>query len=326
MKPADSLPRLSVLVPAYGVAHLVGDALRSLQAQTRGDWEAIVVDDGARDDVEGALAPFAGDPRIRLLKTGNGGLSVARNRAVAVARAEWVSLLDGDDLYEPHYVRTMLAAIEHRPEVDFLTSDATYFGADRAGRLFSHYNRQSGPLTLGSVLRRDFNVFVGCTIRRAALRAIGGFDPGLRTAEDLDLWVRLLAGGYRGAYLPEPLVRYRRRAGSLSSDSRAMAAGTRAAYEKFVGLLAARPEQADARHVLARLDTEQAWQDGEALILEGKAGHGLTLMAGSERRSLRWQVAMPVMRRFPALARPLLQARHWLPRPRDRRRQAMSPK
>ena len=97
-----------------------------------------------------------------------------------------------------------------------------------------------------------------------------------------------------------------------------MAAGTRAAYEKFVGLLAARPEQADARHILARLDTEQAWQDGEALILEGKADRGLTLMAGSERRSLRWQVAMPVMRRFPALARSLLQARQWLPRPRYR--------
>jgi len=318
MKPADSLPRLSVIVPAYGVAHLIGDALRSLQAQSRPDWEAIVVDDGAPDDVAGALAPFADDPRIRFLHTENGGLPTARNRAIAMARADWIALLDGDDAYEPDYVHTMLAAVERQPGVDFLTSDATYFGADRVGQRFSHHHSQSGALTLGGVLRREFNVFVGCTIRRDAVEAIGGFDQELRTAEDLDLWVRLLAAGYRGAYLPEPLVRYRRRPGSLSSDGRAMAAGTRAAYEKFVGLLAARPEQADARRILAGLDTEQAWQDGETLILEGKADHGLTLMAGSERRSLRWQVAMPVMQRFPALARPLLQARQWLPRPRYR--------
>lgn len=318
MMPADSPPQLSVIVPAYGVAHLVGEALRSLQAQSRGDWEAIVVDDGARDDVEGALEPFAGDPRIRLLKTDNGGLSAARNRAMAIARAEWIALLDGDDIYEPHYVRTMLAAVERSSEIDFLTSDAVYFGADREGQRFSRFNLQSGPLTLGSVVRRDFNIFVGCTIRRDAIRAIGGFDPALRSAEDLDLWVRLLAAGYRGGYVAEPLVRYRRRAGSLSSDGRAMAAGTRAAYEKFVDLLEARPEQADARRILARLDHEQAWRDGESLILKGHARHGLRLIGEGERRSLRWQVAMPMMRLFPALARPMLQARQWLPRPRCR--------
>jgi len=316
--PLSSVPSLSVIVPAYGVAHLVGEALRSLQAQSRGDWEAIVVDDGAWDDVGGALKPFAGDPRIRFLQTGNGGLSAARNNAMAIARAEWISLLDGDDVYEPDYVRTMLAAVERDPAVDFLTSDATYFGADRQGERFSRYHLQSGPLTLASVLRRDFNVFVGCTIRREAIRAIGGFDPALRTTEDLDLWVRLLAAGYRGAYVPEPLVRYRRRAGSLSSDTRSMMAGTRTAYRKFVGLLDARPEQEDARHVLARLEDEQAWQDGEDLIFEGDAHRGLTLMEGVERRSLRWQVAMPMMRLFPALARPMLRARQWLPKPRCR--------
>jgi glycosyltransferase involved in cell wall biosynthesis len=318
MKPADSPPHLSVIVPAYGVAHLVGEALCSLQAQSRPDWEAIVVDDGAPDDVAGALAPFAGDPRIRFLKTGNGGLSAARNRAIALARAEWIALLDGDDAYEPDYVQAMLAAVERHPAADFLTSDATYFGADRVGQRFSHHHPQSGALTLGSVLRREFNVFVGCTMRRDAVAAVGGFDQGLRTAEDLDLWVRLLAAGYRGAYLPEPLVRYRRRPGSLSSDARSMAAGTRAAYEKFAGLLAGRPEQEDARRMLARLDTERAWQDGEALILAGKAGRGLTLMGGAERRSLRWQVAMPVMRLFPILARPMLHMRQWLPGPRYR--------
>jgi len=316
MNRASSLPQLSVIVPAYGVAHLVGEALLSLQAQSRHDWEAIVVDDGAQDDVEGALQQFAEDTRIRLLKTTNGGVALARNRGVAVARAPWVSLLDGDDIYDPYYVETMLAAVEREPTIGFLTSDATYFGADRQDELFSRYHSQSGPLSLSRVVRREFNVFVGCTIRRDAIDAIGGFDPRLRTVEDLDLWVRLLAAGYRGAYVPRPLVRYRRRPGSLSSDARSMVAGTQIAYEKFSALLEGRPEQNDAKHILAQLDDERAWQDGEDLIMEGDSHRGLTLMRGSERRSLRWQIAMPVMRFFPILARPMLRARRWLPKPR----------
>jgi glycosyltransferase involved in cell wall biosynthesis len=316
MKPAGEVPLLSVLVPAYGVAHLVGDALRSLQAQSRGDWEAIVIDDGAPDDVEGALRPFAEDHRVRFLKTENGGLSVARNRAAAAARAPWVSLLDGDDVYEPHYVASMLAQGERDPTIGFLTCDATYFGDDRQGRRFSSYHSQSTPLTLRAVVRRDFNVFVGCMIRRDAFVSVGGFDPSLRSVEDLDLWMRLLAAGYRGALLPEALVRYRRRVGSLSSDSRSMTAATRHVYAKLVATLGDRPEREDAQRILTQLEREQIWQDGEDQILAGNIRQGLTLMKGAEQRSLRWQIAMPMMRLFPALAKPILRARASLPEPR----------
>jgi glycosyltransferase involved in cell wall biosynthesis len=315
MKPAGEVPLLSVLVPAYGVAHLVGDALRSLQAQSRSDWEAIVVDDGAPDDVEGALGPFADDHRIRLLKTDNGGLSVARNRAAAIAHAPWLALLDGDDIYQPHYVATMLAQAERDAALGFVTCDATYFGDDRQGQRFSSYHRQSGPLTLRAVVRRDFNVFVGCTIRRDAFLSVGGFDPALRSVEDLDLWMRLLAAGYRGALLPEALVRYRRREGSLSSDSRSMAAAMRQVYAKLVATLDDCPERDDAQHILGRLEREQIWQEGEDQILAGNIRQGLTLMKGAEQRSLRWQIAMPMMRLFPVLAKPMLRARASLPEP-----------
>ena len=74
-------PRVAVIVPAYGVAHLVGEALGSLQAQSLTDWECVVIDDGAPDDVAAAVAPFLGDSRIRFLATGNHGVSAARNTA-----------------------------------------------------------------------------------------------------------------------------------------------------------------------------------------------------------------------------------------------------
>lgn len=312
----QSDPLISVIVPAYGVAHLVGEALSSLQAQSFVDWEAIVVDDGAPDDVAGAWAPFAGDPRIRLLLTDNGGVAIARNRAFAESRGTYIALLDGDDAYEPAYLATMIAAIALRPEVGFVTCDATYTGlADRAGQRFSAFHPQSGEITLARVMRQEFNVFTACMMRREALNAVGGYDPTLRAVEDLDLWIRLIAAGWQGMRVDEALVRYRRHAGSLSFNTRAMVSASRRVWEKMIIELAGRPEEAVARALLADIVKLQRWTDGESLIKAGEVSRGLDLMYGTGRASLRWRVAMPLMRMFPGLAVPLLKIRAHLPEP-----------
>src|SRR5689334_15629547 len=119
--PDTAAPAVSVIVPAYNVAHLLGETLASIQAQTRGDWEAIVIDDGSPDDVVSVFTRFAHDPRFRLLRTDNGGLATARNRAIAAARAPLVALLDGDDIYAPDYLERMLPAIEADPSLGFVS-------------------------------------------------------------------------------------------------------------------------------------------------------------------------------------------------------------
>jgi glycosyltransferase involved in cell wall biosynthesis len=312
-------PQISVIVPAYGVAHLLADALGSLQAQSHADWEAVVVDDGAPDDVEGALRPFAGDPRIRFLKTGNAGPSAARNRAIAQAHAPLVAFLDGDDMYEPAYVEKMLAAFARAPHCDLMTCDATYFGAsERAGRRFSEFHPQRGEATLARVIRREFNIFIGSTVRREALATVAGFDEGLRSSEDLDLWLRLLVAGYRCGLVAEPLVRYRRRPGSLTTDVGTMLATGRRVYSQLAERLAGRPEQQDALAMLAALRAQYDWSEGERLILQGDTRTGLALLQGADQRSLRWRIALPVMRVFPGLARPMLRLRPSLPEPSPR--------
>src|SRR6187455_620667 len=91
--PIARAPRVAVIVPAYGVAHLLGEALDSLRAQSFTEWECVVVDDGARDDVAGAVAPYLVDRRIGFLATDNRGVSAARNRAVLETSAPYVALL-----------------------------------------------------------------------------------------------------------------------------------------------------------------------------------------------------------------------------------------
>src|SRR5690606_21865301 len=105
-------PRVAVIVPAYGVAHLLGEALDSLLAQPMPDWECVVIDDGAPDDVAGAVAPYLAARRIRFLATANHKLPGARNRAITASTAPYVALLDGDDLLRPDYLQRMTEALD----------------------------------------------------------------------------------------------------------------------------------------------------------------------------------------------------------------------
>jgi len=309
-RPVLPVPAVSIIIPAYGVAHLVGEALRSVQAQTREDWEAIVVDDGAPDDVAGAVAPFlAADPRIRLLQTDNGGLATARNRGIAAARADRIALLDGDDRFRPGYVEKMMAALDADPRLGFVTCDAVFFGmADREGRRFSDYEPQVPPITLEKVIERQFNVFGLSTVRREAIDSVGGYEGSLRSSEDLDFWVRLLAAGWPAGYVAEPLCEYYRRPGSLSANAVGLARSNVAAYERFVALLAGRPERAAAERRLTIQRRKLALEEGEELCLSGRSAEGVRMLhaADAHLQSPRWAMAMRAMRLFPPIAGPLI--------------------
>jgi glycosyltransferase involved in cell wall biosynthesis len=301
-------PAVSVIVPAYGVAHLLAETLASIQAQTRGDWEAIVIDDGSPDDVVSVFTRFADDPRFRLLRTDNGGLATARNRAIAAARATYVALLDGDDVYEPTYLERMLPAIEADPCLGFVSCDAVNFGEGLRETRYSARYCLTGPVTLERVLSRDVVIVVAAILRRSALEAVGGFDAGLRAVEDLDLWIRMLTAGWRGAIVPEPLVRYRRRAGSLSSSEQRLLVASCAVYAKAADRLGG-----DARRIaearLAVCEEQLRWLEGEARVRRGDVAGGLPLLRGAERRSPRWRLALAIMRRDPGLVGWLLRRR-----------------
>lgn len=315
----EAPPAVSVIVPSWGLAHLVGETLDSLIAQSFTDWEAIVVDDGAPDDVAGAVAPYAAaDGRIRFLPTVHGGLPAARNRAIAVARAPLIALLDGDDLYRPDYLARMVAAIEADPALGLVSCDAVFTGQpSREGRRFSDYMPQVGEPTLEAVLARRFNIFIAAILRREAIAAAGGFDEHMPSAEDFDLWVRVLEAGWHATHVAAPLAVYRRRAGSLSSSTLRLRRATLDVYERAATRLAGRPEAQVARAMAERMRAEAGWVEGEDLVIAGQTGAGLDLLHRwrADRRSRRWRIMMPVFRAVPVLARPVL---------RWRRRQEMA--
>ncbi|KLI65041.1 glycosyltransferase family A protein [Aurantiacibacter marinus] len=307
-------PRVAVIVPAYGVAHLVGEALASVQAQTMDDWECVVVDDGAPDDVAGAVAPFLADSRITFIETENGGVSAARNRAIAHTSAPLVTLLDGDDMLRPDYLATMTAALEAEPDARLVTCNARIFGAVPHERNCFARKQGKGDGRRGileDVIDRSFSVYIGSTFRRADFDAAGGFDTTMTHAEDFDFWVRLVLQGGYALYIDKVLCDYRVRGNSASASSLNMLKGNIRTFEKA---LAALPSDASETKVAKAMITRNArqlrFEQAIDRVIDGdkRAITDLRATRGADQgRS--WDLALFVWRFMPALAAPMLRRR-----------------
>ncbi|MEO0032683.1 MAG: hypothetical protein RIS94_2441 [Pseudomonadota bacterium] len=303
--------RVAVIVPAYGVAHLVGEALISLQRQSLREWECVVIDDGAPDDVAGAVAPFMSDPRIRFVSTPNRGVSAARNRAIAESRAPLVALLDGDDLFRPDYLARIVPLLEADPTLRLATCNARIFGAvTREKTCVERPHKTRG--TLADILDRSFNVYIGTTFRRGDFDTVGGFDETMAQSEDFDLWVRLMALGGEAHYVDAVLGEYRVRAGSASANAGRMLIGNRRVYEKLRrNLPGDAPEIALIDRLLADTSAALAFEHAIDRIVDGDTARGLDELrrARAQVRGPVWDIAFALWRVVPALAQPMLRWR-----------------
>ncbi len=134
----NAAPRFSVVVPLYNKAKYVARAVRSLRAQAFADFEVIVIDDGSTDtSLAVATEAAKGDTRFRFVFQPNGGVSRARNAAIALARAPWLAFLDADDEWLPTYLQTIAVVTQAHPEAVLVSTDYI----DRTAGVDSHVDR-----------------------------------------------------------------------------------------------------------------------------------------------------------------------------------------
>ena len=226
MPPArDSLPLVSVIVPAFDAATTLRETLESVRAQTHRGLEILVVDDGSGDLTPAiAEAQARADPRVRLIRQENGGVARARNAALRQSRGAFAAWVDADDLWHPTKIERQLATFSSATETPTLVYTG-YRLIDGAGRIIPNFR----PLT-------DVSGFTPCTqiatnfftnvssvmVPTELALAAGGHDPALRDAgiegaEDFLLQLRLAS---RGPVLccPAALVGYRMHDHNMSRD------------------------------------------------------------------------------------------------------------
>jgi glycosyltransferase involved in cell wall biosynthesis len=208
-------PLVSVIIPTYNRAGLIGQAIGNVFDQTYTNLEVIVVDDGSTDDTARVLDEFA--RRIRVVSQGNAGPAAARNRGAEMARGEIIAFQDSDDAWMPGKLERQVALLERAgPSVPCCLCNATmYFTGRPVTTSFDlaaiHPGLEEGIWSnVAEVLATTSVLFNQCAaIRADALRKVGGFDESLILMEDYDLTLRLALEGNSWAFLAEPLVVWR---------------------------------------------------------------------------------------------------------------------
>jgi len=225
-------PTLSLVIPTYNRAALIGATLDSALGQTLPFLEIIVVDDGSTDDTAAVLAQYAG--RIQVIQLANGGVQKARNTGVAAAGGDYVVLCDSDDLLDPDYARTIAAWLAAHPDYDAVYSNFKTFDEHRtyadkfslAPAGFFEGGRQSDGfwLDIPDLYRRtlDYQPLFpsGSVIRKTLYQRIGGYDVRFNGVggEDWEFTLRLI-GQAKLALCAVPLVRIRKHGANDSADN-----------------------------------------------------------------------------------------------------------
>ncbi len=219
------MPLVSVIIPTYNRADLIGEAVTSVLNQTFDDFEVIVVDDGSTDNTKEAIDRIEGP--IRYIYQENKGLSGARNPGIDVAGGEYIAFLDSDDLWLPEKLAEQVRLLDQNSSAGFVYTDYEFVDGD--GRsLPKPENYLANPLRNGWILKHllsfDFIPPSTVMVRKDCLRSVGLFNTSLKQGtDDFDLLLRLVKR-YEAAFVDRPLTKIRVHGNNWSTEE--IAGGT----------------------------------------------------------------------------------------------------
>jgi len=213
---------VSVVMPAYNARTHIGEAIAGVLAQSYGDLELVIVDDGSVDGTGDVVRSFD-DVRIRLIRTDNRGNYHARNTALVEARGSLIAFIDADDVWDTGKVQAQVDSFERSPDIGLCCTDHYVFTQDDPGKLFidplhgfreEYYRHDS---FLDSLILENGIITSSVMIARCCLDKLGIFDTAYQNAMDYELWLRIMFN-YRARYLKERLVRKRVHPGNISRN------------------------------------------------------------------------------------------------------------
>ena len=212
----DSSPMFSILVPVYRPERwYLARCVESVKAQTYPRWELCLCDDGSEDpELAAYLESLTDDPRVRVgFRQANGGISAATNDALAMARGEFVVLLDNDDELVEIALEYMADAIALHPQADVLYSDEDKLDAEGLPCQPTLKPSWSPELLASTAYTCHLTV-----LRRSLVNRIGGLRSEFDGSQDYDVTLRATELAEQVVHVPEVLYHWRIRHGSAADD------------------------------------------------------------------------------------------------------------
>jgi glycosyltransferase involved in cell wall biosynthesis len=208
------LPTISIIVPAFNEEAVIGECIDSLLHLDYPEHllEIIVIDDASTDRTSEILSGFS---RIQVLSGGHHGPSAARNRALKLAKGEFIAFTDADCVVPPEWLKELMRGFEsdliagvggiQKPRQDASEMELSVDKVFNLLGFVANYSRKKPQLGL-----IDHNASCNVIYRKSVLIQLGGFDEGLWPGEDVELDYRITKAGYRLVQNPHAAVRHKR--------------------------------------------------------------------------------------------------------------------
>lgn len=285
-------PRVSVVIPTYNRASLLMEAVNSVLAQSYGDFELIVVDDGSTDDTADRLRQLPA--QLRYAYQCNRGVAAARNYGIRLARGEYICFLDSDDLWKRNKLSEQVAFADAHPQYGLICTEIEGFGTHGRieGRSKSEIYKIRNGHVLDELLFSNWIQSSTVLVHRDCFARVGCFDEDVgQFGEDWLMWMRI-AAEYPIYFMPEALVSYRVHQAALTMHL------PDAQYDSLM-------------RILKKLSTLQPFQQRQHLL--DRAGYRiamgrarLDLKAGEYTKAIGKLQDSCRLQRFPIRARVLL--------------------
>lgn len=193
----DDPPRVSVVVPLYNKREHIAACVRSVLRQTYPNVETVVVDDGSTDGSANEIECFM--DTIRYVRYDNAGPSIARNRGINLATAEFIAFLDADDRWLPTKLATQMDFLVSHPEIVWCATNCVMVGGPPTARrktLSEWVDDGSEPWIVyedwfAANTGKTRILTSGVVVKRSVLERVGYFDPEIPSGQDADLWMRI---------------------------------------------------------------------------------------------------------------------------------------
>ena len=225
-------PRVTIVTAAYNAERFLSATIDSVRAQTFGDFEYIIIDDGSRDGTADVVRRHMDeDPRVRLVQQSNRGLAATRNAGIRAAHGELIAFLDHDDFWRPEKLALQIAALDANPKADVASCYSAVIGSDGAQLGWQFGGNANGDVYWEML---EWDMVSGGSVplcRRAAFDRVGFFDESLPMRSDWDMWIRLARHG-RYVTAQRVLVGYMRSPTSASRQYERFAAAGQSVLAK----------------------------------------------------------------------------------------------
>lgn len=216
----NNMDLVSIITPTYNSEKYIKETISSVLSQTYQNWEMIIVDDCSTDNTVRIIEEeMEKNSRIRFIQLQeNQGAAVARNTAINYANGRYIAFLDSDNLWEMNKLEV---------QVSFLNMNNIPFSYT-SYKIINENGEETGKV-VNVPEKIDYNqllknTIIGCLTVMLDINEFGRVQmPNMRTRQDTALWLSILKQGYIAYGIQQPLAKYRKKSGSISSNKLKMA-------------------------------------------------------------------------------------------------------